>query len=69
MRLQNIRFTSMVMLGCQTASTQSRLKKAVSHLDVLRVNLALSDLATILSTFSCMDVTITSLLREQWAIY
>ena len=62
--LQNIRFPLMVMLGYQAASAQSRLKKAVSHLDVLRTNLALSDQATTLSTFGC----IMSLLRAQRAI-
>ena len=63
--LQNIRFSSMVMLGCQDASMQSRLRKAVSHLDVLGVNLALSDQATTLSTSDCKDATIMSLL---WAL-
>ena len=47
-KLQDIRFPSMVMLGCQAASAQSRLKKTVSHLDVSMVNLALSDQATII---------------------
>ena len=61
--LQNICFPSMVMLTCQTASAQSRQKKAVSHLDVLRVNLALSGQATTLSTSGCKDATIMSLLR------
>ena len=67
--MQNIRFPSMVMLNCLTASAQSRLKKAVSHLDMSMVNLALSDLATTLSTYCCLDVTITSLLRALWTIF
>ena len=60
--MMNIRFPSMVMLGCQAASAQSRLRKAITPLAVLRVNLALSDHATILSTSCCKDATIMSLL-------
>ena len=56
------------MLGCQAASAQSRLKMAVSHLDALRVNLALSDQATTLSTSVCKDAMTMSLLRVLWAI-
>ena len=66
--LQNIRFPSMVMLGCQAASAQSRLKKTVWQLDVLRVNLALADQATTLSTSGCMDAKIMSLLQALRAI-
>ena len=58
----------MVTLGCQAASAQSRLKKAVSLLDVLRVNLALTDQATTLSTSGCENASIMSLLRALWAI-
>ena len=58
----------MVMLGCQAASAQSRLKNAVLHLDVLRVNLALSDQVTTLSTSGCKDAMIMSLLQALWAI-
>ena len=47
---------------------QSRLMKAVSHLDVLRVNLALSDQATTLSTSGCNSATTMSLLRALRAI-
>ena len=39
--LLNVRFPSLVMLCGHAASSQSRLKKAVSHLDELRINLAL----------------------------
>ena len=55
----------MVMLGCQAASAQARLKKAVSHLDVLRVNLALAVHVATISISGCKDVIITSLL---WAL-
>ena len=51
--LQNIGFQTIVMLGCQVDSAQFRLTKAVSHLDVLIVNLILSDQATTLSTSGC----------------
>ena len=56
------------MLGCQVASAQSRLKKAVSYLDVSRVNFALSDQATILSTSGCKDATFMSSLLALRAI-
>ena len=56
------------MLGCQAASAQPRLKEAVSHLDELKVNLALSDQGTTLSTSGCMGSTIISLLPTLWAI-
>ena len=58
----------MVMLVCQAAIAQSWLKKAVSHLDELRVNLVLADKATTLSNFGCKDATIMSLLRALRAI-
>ena len=61
--LQNIRFPSMLMLGCQAASTLSRLKYDVLILDVLRFNLTLSDQAITLSTSGCKDATIMSSLR------
>ena len=51
--LQNIRCPSMVLVGWQAASAQSRLKKAFLHLDELRANLALVDQATTLSTYGC----------------
>ena len=41
----------------------SWLKKAVSHLDEPRINLALSDLKTISSTSGCKDATIIPSLR------
>ena len=53
----------MVMLCCQAASAQSRQEKAVSHLDVLKANVALTDNATTLSTSGCKDATIMSSLR------
>ena len=61
--LQNISFPSMVILGSQAVSAQSRLKKAVSHRDALKVNLALADQLTTLSTSDCKDLVIMSLLR------
>ena len=64
MGLQNIHFPLMVMFGCQGASAQSRLKKVVSHLDVLRFNFALSDQATTLPTSGCEDATIMSSVRD-----
>ena len=48
---QNIRVPSVVTLGCQSTTAQSRLKKAVPHLDELRVNLALSVQSVYLQTF------------------
>ena len=51
------------MLGFQAVSAQSRQKKADSHLDVLRINLAKANQATTLSTSGCKDVMIMSLLR------
>ena len=61
--LLNIGLPSMYMLGCQAASEPSRLNKAVSHLDELRVNLSLANQATTSSTSGCEDTMITSLLR------
>ena len=55
-----------LMLGCQATSAQSRQKKAISHLDELRVNLALADHSTTLSTSCCKDAMIMSLL---WALF
>ena len=66
--LQNIRFLSMELLGSQAASALSRLKKVVSHLDVLRVNLALADQLTTLSTSGCKDALIVYVLRALRAI-
>ena len=57
-----------MMLGCQAASAQSRLKKVVSHLDVLWVNLAFSDQVTTLSASGFKDDTIISLLRALRAV-
>ena len=51
------------MVGCQAASAQSRLKKAVLHLDALSVSLALVDQVTTLSTYGCKDATIMPLLQ------
>ena len=65
--LQNIFFLSMVMLGCRTTSEANRLK-AISHLDALRINLALSEKATTLSTSGCKDAMIMLLLRVLRAI-
>ena len=56
--LQDIRFPSMVKLDCQAASAQSKLEKAVSHLDEFRVNLALAEQATTFSTSGCRDFLI-----------
>ena len=61
--MQKIHFSSMVMLGCQVATAQSRRKKVVPQLDVLKVNLALSIQATTLSTSGCKDAMIMSFLR------
>ena len=41
--LQNVRLPSTVTLCCQAASAQFRLRKNVSHLDVLRVNIRPGD--------------------------
>ena len=56
-------FSVTVMLGCLVPSAQSRLMNAVSHLDVLRVNLDLADHVTTLSSSGCIDAMITSFLR------
>ena len=66
-RLQNIRFSSMVMLGCKAASAQSRLK-AVSHLNVLRINLTLANQDITLSTSGCKHAMVMCLLRAMWTI-
>ena len=59
---------SLMVIGCQAASAHSRLKKAVSHLDELWVNLALSDQAATFSTCGCENTTIMSLLWSLQAI-
>ena len=63
--LLNIRFPSVVFLGCHAAS---RLKNVVSHIDELSVNFALVNQAPSLSSSGCKDVMIMSLLRALSAI-
>ena len=60
---QNICFQTMVMLGCHVATAQFRLKKPVSHLKELRVNIVITDQSTTLSTSLYLDATIMSILR------